>query len=138
MRYKKEHTPQVLIAGKEYGTGSSRDWAAKGVQPARRATPWSSRDLRAHPPLEPGRHGRRPCTLEEGTTWASLGLKGDEKVTIKGLEKVKPRQKMEAEVTFADGKVKKVPILCRIDTLDEIEYFKNGGILQYVLRDLAS
>ena len=79
-----------------------------------------------------------PFTLDEGVTWNSLGLKGDETVSIKGLETVKPRQKMEAEVTSADGKVKKIPILCRIDTLDEIEYFKNGGILQYVLRDLAA
>lgn len=59
-------------------------------------------------------------------------------MTIDGLETIKPRQKMVAKITFADGSVKDVPILCRIDTLDELDYFKNGGILQYVLRDLAA
>jgi aconitate hydratase len=79
-----------------------------------------------------------PFTLQEGTSWASLDLKGDEMVTIKGLATVKPRQMMEAEITYADGTMKKVPILCRIDTLDEIDYFRNAGILQYVLRGLAA
>jgi aconitate hydratase len=79
-----------------------------------------------------------PFVFEEGTSWATLGLKGDETVTIEGLETIRPRQKMAAKVTFADGTVKEVPILCRIDTVDELEYFKNGGILQYVLRDLAA
>ncbi|MGO4840602.1 aconitate hydratase, partial [Rhizobiaceae sp. 2RAB30] len=79
-----------------------------------------------------------PFVFEEGTSWASLGLKGDETVTIDGLETIRPRQKMNATVTFADGTVKNVPIICRIDTVDELDYFKNGGILQYVLRDLAA
>jgi aconitate hydratase len=79
-----------------------------------------------------------PFTLDEGVTWQSLGLKGDETVTIRGLADVKPRQKMEAEVAFADGSVKKVPILCRIDTLDEIDYYRNAGILHFVLRGLAA
>ncbi len=68
----------------------------------------------------------------------SLGLKGDETVTIDGLETIRPRQKMVAKITYADGTSKEVPILCRIDTLDELDYFRNGGILQYVLRDLAA
>jgi len=67
-----------------------------------------------------------------------LGLKGDETVTIEGLDAIRPRQKMAARITYADGSVKDVPILCRIDTLDELDYFRNGGILQYVLRDLAA
>ncbi len=75
---------------------------------------------------------------DEGTSWAKLGLKGDETVTIDGLETIKPRATVNAKITFADGSVKEVPLLCRIDTLDELEYFKNGGILQYVLRDLAA
>jgi aconitate hydratase len=79
-----------------------------------------------------------PFVLEDGVSWASLGLKGDETVTIEGLETIKPRQKVTAKVTYADGSQKDVPILCRIDTLDELDYFKNGGILQYVLRDLAA
>ena len=79
-----------------------------------------------------------PFVFEEGTSWQTLGLKGDETVTIKGLANVQPRQKMQLEIKSADGSVKNVPVLCRIDTLDEIEYFKNGGILHYVLRNLAS
>jgi aconitate hydratase len=82
--------------------------------------------------------GVAPFVLDEGTSWHSLGLTGDETVEIDGLENIRPRQKMIAKVTYADGKMKEVPILCRIDTLDELAYFKNGGILQYVLRDLAA
>ncbi|TIT69796.1 MAG: hypothetical protein E5W51_02170, partial [Mesorhizobium sp.] len=70
--------------------------------------------------------------------WASLNLKGDELVEIDGLSAIKPRQKMVAKITYGDGRVKNIPIICRIDTLDELDYFKNGGILQYVLRDLAA
>jgi len=137
MKYRAEKVPLVVFAGVEYGNGSSRDWAAKGTNLLGVRAVIAQSFERIHRSNLVGM-GIVPFTLEEGTTWATLGLKGDEKVSIKGLEKVKPRQKMEAEVTFADGKVKKVPILCRIDTLDEIEYFKNGGILQYVLRDLAA
>jgi aconitate hydratase len=80
-----------------------------------------------------------PLVFEEGTSWQSLGLKGDEKVTIKGLsEGLLPRKMLEVEIASADGKVTKVPVMCRIDTLDELEYFKNGGILHYVLRQLAA
>jgi aconitate hydratase len=137
MKYRAEKVPLVVFAGVEYGNGSSRDWAAKGTNLLGVRAVIAQSFERIHRSNLVGM-GIVPFTFEEGTTWASLGLKGDETVTIKGLEKVKPRQKMEAEVTFADGKVKKVSILCRIDTLDEIEYFKNGGILQYVLRDLAA
>ena len=79
-----------------------------------------------------------PYVFEEGTSWQTLGLKGDEVVSIPGLTTIQPRQKMLAEITSADGSVKQVPIVCRIDTLDELEYFRNGGILHYVLRQLAS
>jgi aconitate hydratase len=79
-----------------------------------------------------------PFVFEEGTSWQSLGLKGDETVTIEGLATVRPRQKVTAVITGSDGKVQKVPLICRIDTLDEIEYFKNQGILSYVLRGLAA
>ena len=80
-----------------------------------------------------------PVDSDQGEeSWASLGLKGDETVEIDGIETIRPRQKMVAKVTFADGTVKDIPILCRIDTLDELDYYKNGGILQYVLRDLAA
>jgi aconitate hydratase len=137
MKYAAEKVPLVIFAGVEYGNGSSRDWAAKGTNLLGVRAVIAQSFERIHRSNLVGM-GVVPFTLEEGTTWASLGLKGDETVTIKGLDKVKPRQKMEAEITYSDGKVKKVPILCRIDTLDEIEYFKNGGILHYVLRDLAA
>ena len=67
-------------------------------------------------------------------SWESLGIKGDEQVSIRGISDVEPRKKMVAEVTYADGTTKEVPILCRIDTLDELDYVRNGGILHYVLR----
>ena len=76
--------------------------------------------------------------FEDGTTWASLGLKGDEIVTIEGLKNIKPRERKIAKVTYGDGTVKDIPIICRIDTLDEVTYVNNGGILQTVLRDLAA
>ncbi len=76
--------------------------------------------------------------FEKGTSWQSLGLKGDETVTIEGLASVKPRQTLTAVITSPDGRVQRVPLLCRIDTLDELEYYRNGGILHYVLRNLAA
>ena len=137
MRYAASKTPLVIFAGVEYGNGSSRDWAAKGTNLLGVRAVIAQSFERIHRSNLVGM-GVVPFTFEEGTTWASLGLKGDETVTIEGLETVKPRQKMTAVVTMGDGTVKKIPILCRIDTLEEIEYFKNGGILQYVLRDLAA
>jgi aconitate hydratase len=83
--------------------------------------------------------GILPLTFEPGTSWASLGLKGDEQVTILGLgDSLKPRQKMEAEITYGNGQIKKIPLLCRIATEDELTYFRHGGILQYVIRQLAA
>jgi len=80
-----------------------------------------------------------PLVFEGDTSWQSLGMKGDETVTIRGLEgDLKPRQQLTAEITFANGRTEKVPLICRIDTLDELEYFRNGGILHYVLRQLAA
>jgi aconitate hydratase len=82
--------------------------------------------------------GVLPLVFEQGTSWQSLGLKGDEKVSIAGLTDLKPRITLTARIEYADGTVKDVPLLCRIDTLDELAYFRNGGILHYVLRGLAS
>ncbi len=137
MRYRQEKTPLVVFAGKEYGTGSSRDWAAKGTNLLGVRAVIAESFERIHRSNLVGM-GVIPFTLTGGATWQSLGLKGDETVTIKGVETIKPRQMMEAEITMADGSVKKVPLLCRIDTLDELDYFKNGGILQFVLRNLAA
>jgi len=83
--------------------------------------------------------GVLPLVFEEGTSWQTLGLKGDETVTILGLgETLKPRQTLHAEIVSADGVKRTVRLTCRIDTLDELEYFRNGGILSYVLRQLAA
>ncbi len=138
MRYKSEKVPLVVFAGKEYGTGSSRDWAAKGtVLLGIRAVICQSFE-RIHRSNLIGM-GVIPLVFDEGTSWQTLGLTGSEQVTIRGLHgDLKPRQRMIAEIVAADGSLKRVPLVCRIDTLDELEYFKNGGILQYVLRHLAA
>ncbi len=138
MKYKQENVPLVIFAGKEYGTGSSRDWAAKGtVLLGVRAVIAQSFE-RIHRSNLIGM-GVMPLVFDEDTSWQSLGMKGDEQVTIRGLQgEIKPRQKLIAEIVMGDGTLKRVPLLCRIDTLDELDYFKNGGILQYVLRQLAS
>ncbi|CAN7697670.1 aconitate hydratase AcnA [Bosea sp. LjRoot237] len=137
MRYQAEKVPLVIFAGVEYGNGSSRDWAAKGTNLLGVKAVIAQSFERIHRSNLVGM-GVVPFTLQEGTSWASLDLKGDEIVSIKGLATVKPRQMLEAEITYANGKVKKVPILCRIDTLDELDYFKNAGILHYVLRGIAA
>ena len=137
MEYRQEGVPLVIFAGVEYGNGSSRDWAAKGTNLLGVRAVIAQSFERIHRSNLVGM-GVIPFVFEEGTSWASLGLKGDETVTIDGLETIRPRQKMLARITYGDGTVKNVPILCRIDTVDELEYFKNGGILQYVLRDLAA
>ena len=138
MMYKQEGVPLVIFAGVEYGNGSSRDWAAKGTNLLGVKAVVAQSFERIHRSNLVGM-GIVPFTFEEGTTWASLNLKGDEVVTIEGLEgEIKPREKKIAKITYSDGTVKDVPLLCRIDTLDEVTYMNNGGILQTVLRDLAA
>ena len=138
MRYQQEGAPLIVFAGKEYGTGSSRDWAAKGTKLLGVRAVVAQSFERIHRSNLVGM-GILPLVFEEGTSWASLGLKGDETVTIEGLTgDIKPRQIMHADIKSAAGKVTRVPLICRIDTLDELEYFRNGGILAYVLRQLAA
>jgi aconitate hydratase len=138
MRYRQAGVPTVVLAGKEYGTGSSRDWAAKGVNLLGVRAVITQSFERIHRSNLIGM-GVMPLCFEEGTSWQSLGIKGDEQVTIRGLHgDLKARQKLFAEIVASDGKLTRVPLICRIDTLDELEYFKNGGILQYVLRHLAA
>jgi aconitate hydratase len=138
MRYKTERVPLIVMAGKEYGTGSSRDWAAKGaVLLGIRAVVTQSFE-RIHRANLVGM-GVLPLVFEEGTSWQTLGIRGDEKITIRGLTgEIKPHQRFIMEVVASDGALKRVPVLCRIDTFEELDYFKNGGILQYVLRHLAA
>ncbi|HWU63046.1 MAG TPA: aconitate hydratase AcnA [Ensifer sp.] len=137
MQYKAEGVPLVIFAGVEYGNGSSRDWAAKGTNLLGVKAVIAQSFERIHRSNLVGM-GIVPFVFEDGTTWESLGLKGDELVTIEGLADVKPREKKIAKVTYGDGTVKDIPIICRIDTLDEVTYMNNGGILQTVLRQLAA
>lgn len=137
MQYKAEGVPLVIFAGVEYGNGSSRDWAAKGTNLLGVKAVIAESFERIHRSNLVGM-GIVPFVFEDGTTWESLGLKGDELVTIEGLADVKPREKKIAKVTYGDGTVKDIPIICRIDTLDEVTYMNNGGILQTVLRQLAA
>ncbi len=137
MQYQQENVPLVVFAGIEYGNGSSRDWAAKGTNLLGVRAVVAQSFERIHRSNLVGM-GVVPFVFEEGTSWQTLGLKGDETVSIEGLADVKPRQKMEITITSADGKATKVPVYCRIDTLDELEYVRNGGILHYVLRQLAA
>ncbi|WP_273753864.1 aconitate hydratase AcnA [Bartonella sp. MM73XJBT.G] len=136
MTYKKEGIPLVVFAGIEYGNGSSRDWAAKGTNLLGIKAVIVQSFERIHRSNLVGM-GIVPFVFEEGLSWKSLGLKGDEKVTIEGIHNLKPRQKTVAKITFSDGTVKTVPLLCRVDTEDELDYLHHGGILQYVLRKLA-
>jgi aconitate hydratase len=137
MQYRQEGVPLVVFAGIEYGNGSSRDWAAKGTNLLGVRAVIAQSFERIHRSNLVGM-GVIPFVFEEGTNWHTIGLKGDETVTIDGLETIRPRQKMLATITYGDGTVKNVPILCRIDTVDELDYFRSGGILQYVLRGLAA
>lgn len=137
MRYRAEGVPLVVFAGGEYGNGSSRDWAAKGTNLLGVKAVIAQSFERIHRSNLVGM-GVVPFTFDAGVSWASLDLKGDETVTIESLADVKPRDKVIAKVTYADGTVKDVPLICRIDTADELDYVEHGGILHYVLRDLAA
>lgn len=137
MRYKEEGRPLVIFGGVEYGNGSSRDWAAKGTNLLGVRAVITQSFERIHRSNLVGM-GVIPFCLEEGTSWESLELQGDETVTIEGLTDIQPRSKKTAVITYADGSVKNVPLICRVDTLDEVDYINNGGILHTVLRDLAA
>ncbi|WP_455480833.1 aconitate hydratase AcnA [Bartonella sp. B12(2025)] len=136
MAYKREGVPLVVFAGVEYGNGSSRDWAAKGTNLLGVKAVIAQSFERIHRSNLVGM-GIVPFVFEAGASWKSFGLKGDEKVTIEGIHNLKPRQKITARITFSDGTVKTIPLLCRVDTEDELDYLHHGGILQYVLRNLA-
>ncbi|RLQ89106.1 aconitate hydratase AcnA [Notoacmeibacter ruber] len=136
MKYREEGTPLVVFGGKEYGNGSSRDWAAKGTILLGVKAVIAESYERIHRSNLIGM-GVIPFVFKDGMSWADLELKGSEQVSILGLEGLQPRQTAKASITYADGSTREIELLCRIDTLDELDYFKNGGILQYVLRDLA-
>ena len=137
MKYKSEGKPLVVFAGDQYGTGSSRDWAAKGtILLGVRAVIAGSFE-RIHRSNLIGM-GVLPLQFKDGQSWSSLGLKGDESVTIHKVEGISPRSDIKATITRADGSSEDITLLVRIDTGDELDYFRNGGILHYVIRKLAA
>jgi aconitate hydratase len=137
MRYKAEGTPLVIFAGKEYGTGSSRDWAAKGTALMGVKAVIAESYERIHRSNLVGM-GVLPLQFQESQSAAALGLDGTETFAITGLtgREVSPKQKLSLSITRADGTSANIPVILRIDTPIEIEYYKNGGILPFVLRQL--
>ncbi len=136
MRYKQAGTQLVIVAGKEYGTGSSRDWAAKGTFLLGVKAVIAESFERIHRSNLVGM-GIVPLTFKDGMTRTSLKLDGSETFTIEGLSgNVKPLQDVKATIVRKDGSSQAISLLCRIDTLDELSYIENGGILQYVMRNL--
>ncbi len=136
MAYQAQGTPLVIFAGVEYGAGSSRDWAAKGTALLGVKAVIAESFERIHRSNLVGM-GVVPFEFMDGVNRKTLGLRGDEVVSIAGLENVSPRMIATATIRYADGRVVDVPLRCRIDTAVEIEYIENGGVLHYVLRNLA-
>ena len=137
MKYKDAGKELVVFAGEQYGTGSSRDWAAKGTNLLGVRAVLADSFERIHRSNLIGM-GVVPLQLPEGKGWKDLGMKGDEIVTIKGIADLKPRQDVEVLIEFPNGEHDIVLAKLRIDTQNELDYFNNGGILHYVLRNLAS
>jgi aconitate hydratase len=138
MKYQAAGTPLVVIAGKEYGTGSSRDWAAKGTRLLGVKAVVAESFERIHRSNLVGM-GVLPLQFQPGSDRTTLGLDGSETFDITGLSHgIQPGMTLTLTVHRADGSQTEVPVLCRIDTLDEVEYYRNGGILHYVLRQLLA
>ncbi|MCZ4272316.1 aconitate hydratase AcnA [Maritalea porphyrae] len=137
MAYAEKGTPLVVFGGKEYGTGSSRDWAAKGTRLLGVRAVIVESFERIHRSNLVGM-GVLPLQFKDGASWSSLGLTGDEEVSIDGIGEITPRCDVIVKVKSADGSEKSFEALCRIDTEDELDYFRNGGILHYVLRNLVA
>ena len=136
MRYQAEGRSAVVFAGKEYGTGSSRDWAAKGTKLLGVRAVIAESFERIHRSNLVGMGVLPLQFLQEG--WQKLNLNGEEIVTIRGLTELSPRRQLTVEMYRpSDGRIARFPVRCRIDTPTELDYFKNGGVLNYVLRNLA-
>jgi aconitate hydratase len=137
MKYIAHGTPLVVFAGKEYGTGSSRDWAAKGTMLLGVKVVVAESFERIHRSNLIGM-GVLPCEFMHEENRHVLGLKGDEIITVTGISSdLTPRKKLDMTITYADGRTHTTKVTARIDTLDELEYFKSGGIMQYVLKGMA-
>ena len=138
IEYKKRNNDLVVIAGKEYGTGSSRDWAAKGTKLLGIKAVFAESFERIHRSNLVGM-GVLPLQFKEGFDRKKLNITGTELITIVDIDKgVKPREEVSCEIKYKDGTSKTIKMLCRIDTANEVEYYKNGGILQYVLRNMLN
>ena len=138
MEYKKRKNDLVVIAGKEYGTGSSRDWAAKGTKLLGIKAVIAESFERIHRSNLVGM-GVLPLQFKEGFDRKKLKITGNELITVVDIEKgIKPRAEISCEIKYKDGTSKTIKVLSRIDTENEIEYYKNGGILQYVLRNMLN
>ncbi len=136
MRYKRAGTPLVIFGGKEYGTGSSRDWAAKGTYLLGVKAVVVESFERIHRSNLVGM-GVIPLTFKDGMDRKSLNLTGEETIDILGLENLTPRMDLSLVIHRPNGGTDKISVLCRVDTLDEVAYYRHGGILQYVLRGMA-
>jgi aconitate hydratase len=138
MKYQKAGQKLVIIAGKEYGTGSSRDWAAKGTRLLGVKAVIAESFERIHRSNLVGM-GILPLQFKDGKNRQTLNLVGTEQYDIKGIDgDIKPGQDITMSIKYADGSSQDIKLLCRIDTLDEVDYYRNGGILHYVLRSLAA
>ena len=138
IEYKRRKNDLVVIAGKEYGTGSSRDWAAKGTKLLGIKAVIAESFERIHRSNLVGM-GVLPLQFKEGFNRKKLNICGTELITVVGIEKgIKPREEITCEIKYKNGSIKKIKLLCRIDTKNEVEYYKNGGILQFVLRNMLS
>jgi aconitate hydratase len=138
MRYEAAGIPLIIIAGKEYGTGSSRDWAAKGTRLLGVKAVIAESFERIHRSNLIGM-GVLPLIFKKGVSRLTLGLEGTETYDICGFEgDIIPAMDIECIITYADGRKETIALICRLDTLDEVEYYQHGGILHYVLRDLAT
>ena len=136
MAYQEQGTPLVIFGGEQYGAGSSRDWAAKGTALLGVKAVIAESFERIHRSNLVGM-GVIPFEFTGGDTRKTLGLTGDETVAIKGLDTITALAEVPCDITYADGSVKTITLKCRIDTAVEIEYIENGGVLHYVLRNLA-
>jgi aconitate hydratase len=137
MAYQKSDTPLVIFAGKEYGTGSSRDWAAKGTTLLGVRAVIAQSFERIHRSNLIGM-GVLPLQFAEGESWQTLGIDGTERVTIEGLQGLTPRSTVTVRIVSADGRIQEADTMCRIDTVNELDYYRHGGILHYVLRNLVA
>jgi len=137
MAYQQAGTPLVIFAGKEYGTGSSRDWAAKGTRLLGVRAVVAQSFERIHRSNLIGM-GVLPLQFAEGESWQTLGLTGAETISIAGLAALTPRSSVVVRIAYPDGRVAEAVTRCRIDTVNELDYYRHGGILHYVLRNLVA